>query len=174
MVKDWRDDIGPTLEGMVEKFGRRSTMDRFSRFLSDKGGWTNDQIHSMLKAWPLPKNALAGGMGGELAEDDEEERAALDQDIEHVMSRLNMRDLEGMGGTALSNYEHEPKARDRRRMAKDARLADKRFGLERLRPRANEMVNYGDQEPPLAYDQRAADNAAECDRLFGTGRVGIG
>ena len=61
-------------------------------------------------------------------------------------------------------------------MARDARLATKHFGLDRLEGRASDMCNYGDQEPPrLAMDEaREADAYAECDRMFGIGRIGRG
>jgi hypothetical protein len=179
MVKDWRDEIPAVLEEMMAKHGRRQTMDRFSRFLSDKAGWSHDQIGEMLRSWPMPKSAIEGGMGGRLAEDDEE-RAALDEDIDTVMERLardwSERDLEGVGGTATSAYLHDPAfAKDRRRMAKDRKLANDAFGLDRLEGRGSDFANFGDREPPaLAYDERSSDAAAEVDAWFGTGRIRAG
>ena len=159
MVEDWRDEIGPTLEEMAEKHGRRATMDRFSRFLSDKAGWSHDQIHEMLKAWPLPKNALEGGMGGELAGDDEE-RAALAEDIDWTMAQLTG---EGGSSTTGPGYEDSPKAGDKRR-AHDRKLAldakrERNFlrrfpEAARLQARPGDFCNFGDRQPePLAMDE---------------------
>ncbi|MGA9307237.1 MAG: hypothetical protein WBW31_17670 [Candidatus Sulfotelmatobacter sp.] len=170
MVEDWRDEIGPTLEEMAEKHGRRATMDRFSRFLSDKAGWSHDQIHEMLKAWPLPKNALAGGMGGELAEDDEE-RAALAEDIDWTMEQLT-----GEGGSSMTGpgYEDSPKAGDRKRRARDRRMARDSFAA--MYPDAQRLDGsdashrYGDQ---LVMDA-AADDDGSFDAFFPDAkRIGI-
>ena len=165
MTKDWRDEIGPTLEEMAEKHGRRATMDRFSRFLSDKAGWSHDQIHEMLKAWPLPKNALEGGVCGELAGDDEE-RAALAEDIDWTMAQLTG---EGASSTTGPGYEDSPKAGDKRR-AHDRKLAldakrERNFlrrfpEAARLQARPGDFCNFGDRQPePLAMDGADADDS---------------
>jgi hypothetical protein len=86
---------------------------------------------------------------------------ALDADVDTVMGRL-----EGMGGTATSVYEHEPKAKDRRRMAKDRKLANDAFGLDRLEPRRGEMTTWGDQPEPLAMDEATESANADSFAAF--------
>ena len=56
-------------------------------------------------------------------------------------------------------------------MAKDAQLAAKQLGLDRLTPRRGDMVNFGDQEP-MVFDERTDDGSF--DRFFPNARrIGI-
>ena len=91
------------------------------------------------------------------------EHFPLDGDVDRVMERLardwSERDLEGVGGTGTSEYRGMPQSKDkRRRMARDRALARRDFGLDRLTPKGNELVNFGDR-PVLAYDEQSADAA---------------
>ena len=138
-------------ERRMRKFRMRQLYDHMTAPREEGGqGWAHDDVMDVLR--DFPKNGL-----------EHMNAAVFDEDLEELM---------GMGGTATSVYEHEPKAKDRRKMAKDARLATKHFGLDRLQERRGEMTRWGDREP-LAYDERSSDAAAEVDAWFGTGRIGI-
>ena len=85
--------------------------------------------------------------------------SVFDEDLESVMEKLT-----GMGGTSTTGYP--PKAGDRRKMAKDARLATKHFGLDRLEGRSNEMLRYGDRAEPLAMDEATESANADSFAAF--------
>jgi hypothetical protein len=160
-------DLGDEEDKPDEREKRREFMKRAAGMLAKhggvaygrEGGLGEDEIRSVLSRLSMPKNALAGGMGGELAED-----------IDFAMA-----DLAGMGGTGLSS--NEPKVEDRKRQARDARdraRARRRFGLDRLEGRPSDMCNYGDQaQPKLAMDEEiAAGNADSFNSFFpGAARI---
>ena len=116
-------------------------------------GWDKETVRNVLADFPKTGLEHLGG--------------ALDEDLEGLI---------GMGGEALPLYEDKDmmQTKDKKRMAKDARLMATQLGLDRLSPRRGEMTNWGDQELPLAMDDAASDFAAEVDRWFGTGRIGLG
>lgn len=102
------------------------------------------------------------------------EHMALDDDVETVMERLT-----GMGGSSTTGpgYENSPKAGDRKRRARDRRMARdevrKHFGTDRLEGRGSDMCNFGDRaEPELAMDeQQNAAASDEANAWFGFDRV---
>ena len=129
------------------------------RMLAEKGrdewGWDDEKVRHEIMTFPRTGLHHLGGQLGE--------------DAESVLEEL------GMGNGPVPEYE--PKVTDRKRRARDRRMARdevrKHFGTDRLEGRGSDMCNYGDREPPaLAYDERSSDAASEVDAWFGTGRIG--
>ena len=153
---------------------RRMSMGFAARDCLERGMSEDETREHLESVWPMPNNALEGGMGGELAEDDEES-ASIAEDIDFTMKAL-----EGMGGSATSEYEDEDmlQSKDRKRMAKDARLA--RDSFDRMFPDARRLDGsdashrYGDQpEPTLAMDGSSAADDDRFEAWYGASRIGI-
>jgi hypothetical protein len=122
---------------------RRRQMRQLGGELMKDHGWSSDEVKSMFMHREFPTNALAGGLGGRLSEDDVD---------------WTMKELEGIG--TGGNVAYGPKVKDKR-MAKDARLAQDSF--DRMFPDAQRLTGsdmshrYGDQ---LAMDAAAGDDGS--------------
>jgi hypothetical protein len=88
-------------------------------------GMSHDETREHLQGiWPMPDNALEGGMGGALAGDDEE-ATSIAEDIDHVMSKLDDPEVED---------RHMAKDR-RRQLALDRKRFDEWYpALAKLAP----------------------------------------
>ena len=130
MVDDEEEEGGKSDE--ENRAIRRECMKLLAAKGRDEWGWDEEKLRHEIMTFPRTGLHHLGG--------------ALDEDSENLLEEL------GMGNGPTSIYERMPQSKDRkRRMAKDAKLMATQLGLDRLTPKGNELVNFGDREP-LAMD----------------------